>query len=89
MSYYGQDQQQQWHQHSQTTNYNAASYTPAFTNPQQNGTGQPNGGQPRQPIGPVLNQAVNSIAQELKSNMDKEYFKTTCGLLNSIEGCEL
>lgn len=87
MSYYGQDQPQQpWHQHSQTTSYNTTNYSPAHTNPpqQQNGTGQQNG-QPRQPIGPVLNQAVNTIVSELKSNMDKEYFKTTCGLLNCIE----
>lgn len=79
MSYYGQDQQN-WHQHSQTTpNYNTnAPLT------QANGTNTQTNNQ-RQPIGPVINQAVGNIVNDLKSNMDKEYFKTTCGLLSCIE----
>jgi len=80
MSYYtGDQQQQQWHQHSQTTNYN----TTSPTYPPQNGT-QANG-QQRTPIGPVLNQAVGNIMSDLKANLDKDYFKTTCGMLNGIE----
>lgn len=47
MSYYGQDQQeqQQWHQHSQTTNYNTTTYT----TPQANGNSTQNG----QRTGPI------------------------------------
>lgn len=80
MSYYGQDsaQPQQWHQHSQTSSYSAT--TTGYT--QANGTQQ--AGQ-RQPIGPVLNQALGNIVGDLKKNMDKEYFKTTCGMLSCIE----
>lgn len=82
MSYYGQDatQPSQWHQHSQASSYSATNtgYT------QANGTSGQQAGQ-RQPIGPVLNQALGNIIGDLRSNMDKEYFKTTCGLLSCIE----
>lgn len=81
MSYYGQDatQPSQWHSHSQTSSYSATAtgYT------QANGTQQQPG--QRQPIGPVLNAALQNIIGDLKKNMDKEYFKTTCGMLSCIE----